>query len=454
MRPMDCECAQCAAADRSRYSARIRCLSLRSVTVVHEHFMDKRILWLNSPNRSNNSVASALLTAAVLYSTLTIIHSQQQRKINLSDDDNLYILIDEINVYTCRGVKNEIKLTEDDINIVNEKGNRVYFIKAPGSYSLQFKKLIVTKDIGYLSGEIGVTLQVPIIEGPAGIRFDLPYTVIPETGILDQECDKYSGVVERGNRQYCRYCDICGLTAKLETDLNDKGHLFLPEVARGTEEKFAPICNRIASNIYAFNRTINLPGRRELEVLINEKVEGLDSEIRQRLNKKRGRLQVFLNLISAEQPAMKEDDWFAKIASCRCCWDGRGGSCHGVLSFLYCNKEECKNNWAQRCLHHTARIIACYTVEFNYHTTTSFADVIQFLNENNYPNQETVAAVPEIQTSPHLSDIDEVKNNIVQTLTERCVAKMPQRLTHLRRYCVIFWNDKLCCSHCPDVCQS
>lgn len=68
--------------------------------------------------------------------------------------------------------------------------------------------------------------------------------------------------------------------------MNDKGHLFLPEVARGTEEKFAPVCNRIASNIYEFKRTINLPGRRELERQINDKVQGLDGEIRQRLNKK------------------------------------------------------------------------------------------------------------------------------------------------------------------------
>jgi hypothetical protein len=36
-------------------------------------------------------------------------------------------------------VKNEIKLTEEDVNIVNEKGNKVYFIKAPGNYSLHFK---------------------------------------------------------------------------------------------------------------------------------------------------------------------------------------------------------------------------------------------------------------------------------------------------------------------------
>uniref|UniRef100_A0A0R3QY46 PLAC8 family protein n=1 Tax=Brugia timori TaxID=42155 RepID=A0A0R3QY46_9BILA len=170
-----------------------------------------------------------------------------------------------------------------------------------------------------------------------------------------------------------------------------------------------------------------------------------------------------LNLISAEQPAIKQDDWFAKSADvkfcclvrnsiCQCCWDDRDASCHGVLSFLYCSKEECKNNWARRCLHHTARIVACYTVEFNYRTTTSYADVIQFLKENNYPNQEAITSIPIIQRiPPHPRGTVEVKD-IAQSLAERCVAKMPQRLTHLRRYCTIFWNDKLCCSHCPGVC--
>lgn len=61
-------------------------------------------------------------------------------------------------------VKNEIKMTEDDVNIVNEKGNKVYFIKAPGNYSLHFKKINVLSDFGHLTGEIGVTLQVPILE--------------------------------------------------------------------------------------------------------------------------------------------------------------------------------------------------------------------------------------------------------------------------------------------------
>ncbi|OZC08592.1 hypothetical protein X798_04395 [Onchocerca flexuosa] len=174
------------------------------------------------------------------YNTIRIIVHSQPQQTFVNDDDDLYVLIDEITVYTCRGTKNEIKITEDNIDIVNEKGNRVYLIKAPGK-----------------------------------IRFDLPYTVKSETGILDQECDKYSGVIERGNRQYCRYCDICGFTAKLETDVNSQGHLFLPEVARGTKEKFASGCNKIASNIYEFSRTINLPGRHELEARINEKIQGL-----------------------------------------------------------------------------------------------------------------------------------------------------------------------------------
>lgn len=65
-------------------------------------------------------------------------------------------------------VKNEISISENDVNIVNEKGNKVYYIKAPGNYSLHFKRIQVDDNVGHLTGEIGVTLQVPILEGPAG----------------------------------------------------------------------------------------------------------------------------------------------------------------------------------------------------------------------------------------------------------------------------------------------
>ncbi|VDP08812.1 unnamed protein product [Heligmosomoides polygyrus] len=121
-------------------------------------------------------------------------------------------------------VKNEIKVKEEDVEIVNERGNKVYYIRAPGNYSLRFKKIKVEKDFGFLAGEIGVTLQVPIIEGPAGIRFDYPYTMVPETGLLYQQCDAHSGIIERNGRQFCRYCDLCGVGEHLASELNGGAH--------------------------------------------------------------------------------------------------------------------------------------------------------------------------------------------------------------------------------------
>lgn len=374
--------------------------------------------------------------------------------------DDLYILLDEINVYSCRGVKNEIKLEEDDVNIVNEKGNRVYFIKAPGNYSLNFKNIRVMGDFGYLSGEIGVTLQVPLLEGPGGMRFDLPYTMIPETGLLNQQCDEFSGIVERDGRQYCRYCDICELSEKVESGLNKEGHLFLPEVASGNEAKFSPKCNHINADTYQFKRTINLPGRRELESKVKDKMQGLDGEIKKRLNKGRGRFQVFLNLITASQPPIKQKSWFESSSQCRCCGKHRDKSCRNMLNFLYCNNEDCKSAWAQQCLHNSARIAACYTVEFNYRMTSAYSDVIQFLRENKYPNQDAATAPPPTTAEPYdqlnasdkSSELESETNSDKSALSEACTEKMPKRLTHLRRYCAIFWNPKLCCAYCEGVC--
>uniref|UniRef100_A0A0M3IBD9 Secreted protein n=1 Tax=Ascaris lumbricoides TaxID=6252 RepID=A0A0M3IBD9_ASCLU len=246
--------------------------------------------------------------SALAYVFLIFVTTCSEAQVVANDD--LYILIDEISIYSCRGVKNEVQLAEEDVNIINEKGNRVYFIKAPGNYSLSFKRIKVLNDFGYLSGEIGVTLQVPILEGPAGIRFDLPYTMVPETGLLNQQCDEHSGIVERDGRQYCRYCDICGLSEKIESHLNKEGYEFLPELANGNEEKFAPKCTQISANTYEFKRTINLPGRKHLEAKVREKMQGLDGEIRKRLNKGRGRFQVFLNLISSKQPPISQKAWF------------------------------------------------------------------------------------------------------------------------------------------------
>ncbi|KAL3083320.1 hypothetical protein niasHS_011122 [Heterodera schachtii] len=387
------------------------------------------------------------------------------------DGDELFILLDEISVFSCRGVKNELKLTEEDVQIVNEKGNKVYFIRAPGNYSISFKRINVLNNLAHLSGELGITLQVPILEGPAGIRFDVPYTMVPETGLLNQQCDEFSGIVERDKRQYCRYCDLCGLTDQLENRLtrtDSDGHRFLPALAAGEEAPFSPRCEKIDARTYEFRRTINLPGRRELEQKARQKISGVDAEIRKRLNKGRGRFQVFLNLISADQPPITQKAWFDGSEQCRCCGRDKDPNCRSVLSFLYCNVEDCKSAYAQQCLHNSARIVACYTVEFNYRMTTRRDEVQMFLRENNYPDQDAPGTAPpspptisandasssqQSAAPPRLNVIgDEQRARQPKELSTRCVSQMETRLTHLRRYCTIFWNEKLCCSHCPGIC--
>uniref|UniRef100_A0A0N4ZZW4 Uncharacterized protein n=1 Tax=Parastrongyloides trichosuri TaxID=131310 RepID=A0A0N4ZZW4_PARTI len=368
---------------------------------------------------------------------------------NKDNGDDLYILLDEISVFSCRGVKNQIKIEENDVNIVNDKGNKVYYIHAPGDYSFHFSKINVLDNFGHLTGELGVTLQVPLLEGPAGIRFDVPYTMIPETGILNQECDEHSGIVERDGKQYCRYCELCNLSSKIEKQL--KNNKVLPGLAKGQESPFGPKCGKISSNTYEFKRSISIPGRRDLEKKIKDKVQGIDAEVKKRLNKGRGRFQVFLNLISADQPPITQKAWFDGSEQCRGCGPGnRGDKSNPALSFLYCNTEDCKSAWAQQCLHNSAKIVACYTVEFNYRMTTKYSDVLQFLRENNYPNQETATAP--VTEPPTEAPEAPSPVSALGSLSERCVAKMASRLTHLRRYCTIFWNEKLCCQHCEGVC--
>ena len=50
--------------------------------------------------------------------------------------------------------------TPDRQLVYLQKGNRVYFVKAPGNYSLHFRRISVLNDVRHLTGEIGVTLQV------------------------------------------------------------------------------------------------------------------------------------------------------------------------------------------------------------------------------------------------------------------------------------------------------
>ena len=87
------------------------------------------------------------------------------------------------------------------------------------------------------------------------------------------------------SKHFSRYCELCGLSGKVENGLNRGKHKFLPELAQGQESAFAPHCGKISTDSYEFKRTINLPTRKELENMIKGKVQGVDDEIKKRLNK-------------------------------------------------------------------------------------------------------------------------------------------------------------------------
>lgn len=166
-----------------------------------------------------------------------------------------------------------------------------------------------------------------------------------------------------------------------------------------------------------------------------------------------------MNLISANQRPLAQRTWFEGSEKCRSCLRPAGGNIFSSILGT-CDIEECKSIWAQQCLHNSAKIVACYTVEFNYRMTDKFWEVQKFLKDNNYPDQEVVTApsptnpppiqVPVVPSSPPLpAGVAEL-----QDLSARCVAQIPAKSSHLRRYCTIFWNPKLCCTNCPSVCTA
>uniref|UniRef100_A0A914XY36 Uncharacterized protein n=1 Tax=Panagrolaimus superbus TaxID=310955 RepID=A0A914XY36_9BILA len=85
--------------------------------------------------------------------------------------------------------------------------------------------------------------------------------------------------------------------------------------------------------------------------------------------------------------------------------------------------------------------------------TTSYNDVQKFLAENKYPNQDTDVAVTQPpQPIAPVQPLISPEQISAQDIPAQCVAQIPVKSSHLRRYCTIFWNEKLCCANCPGFC--
>ena len=97
---------------------------------------------------------------------------------------------------------------------------------------------------------------------------------------------------------WSRYCELCTLADKIDQGLTNGEHQFLPILASGQEQPFAPKCSKIGAKSYEFKRTINLPGRFDLEQKIKQKMSGVDAEIRKRLNKGVGKNWKFFLILN------------------------------------------------------------------------------------------------------------------------------------------------------------
>ncbi|KRY01081.1 hypothetical protein T4B_3446, partial [Trichinella pseudospiralis] len=291
---------------------------------------------------------------------------------------DLYFMVENAKVFQCRGTNSVLDIPEKEIRVTDTRGREVHYITAPGEFVIHFGKINVKRNLQHLAGEISINLQVPIGGGgPFGIKWDIPYSAVPQKKLIGgYTCDAQSGYVKDGDRNVCRYCDLCQSTAKVERDLSS-GHKFLPELG-GSEQMFSTMCAEISPRTYTLTRTVRLPSKEELQEMVNQKFNGMDSGLKSKFKIGKGKFQVYLNLKSSPNPPQDSDSFYSSIKGCQCCARGGGG--------LFCRgcKEKCKSQYAEQCLAPGTQTVACYTVDYSFRASENYGDVQKFLRENNF----------------------------------------------------------------------
>ncbi|VDO96634.1 unnamed protein product [Soboliphyme baturini] len=195
---------------------------------------------------------------------------------------DLYFMIEKAKVFQCGGT-NAIELKEKDIRATDSQGREVHYFKAPGEVVVTFRNIRVRQPMKNLAGDLSVNLQVPLGDSPLGFRWDIPYSAVPQKKLIGgYTCDEQSGYIKEGNRNICRYCNLCMTTATVEQKLSTNQR-FLPNLGRN-EEKFSRICGNIKPTVYQMTRTIKLPSKEELKRLVEEKSSKIENTLKNKLN--------------------------------------------------------------------------------------------------------------------------------------------------------------------------
>jgi len=337
------------------------------------------------------AIKSFILRFVALFIIYSTISSAQD------DSDKFWILFDHTNLFECTGVTNQYVIDKDDISILDKNGKLVYYLECPNDYTINFNNVRALKPLPNLSGLFGATLQVPLVEGPAGLSLDYPYQCIPEKKLLEgSQCDNESGVwtdpAER--KEYCRYCELCQTSAHVEKKVSSDafGHKYADIT---DSNSFSKVCTHIDTKTYSLSRKISVPGKKELQDSANQNVKpGLDSTLESKLKIGKGKLQIFMKLISSTSPPVPSSNYYANHKGCECCTKDANGNSNcqagffnnvfnqfsGGLAGSGNNCLKCNNDYVQNCVTGQPQVVGCYTVEYNFRVTDKWSDVQEFQN--------------------------------------------------------------------------
>jgi len=229
---------------------------------------------------------------------------------------------------------------------------------------------------------------VPVVQFGKIASWDYNYEADPERQLTGgYKCGKGSGVVQDGGKSYCRYCDVCTMSDKADEKLNNGKVDYLPNEGSPDEPKFSQTCRNVEGKTYTHvQRTVQLPDEDTMNQQVNSQFTGVQGQLKQKLNKGRGKLTVELQLLSCDKPAATEDQVYQQSQACKCCSSNAPWTCK-MFGAFGCNQANCGSEYAQKCGQGNCKKVACATVQFSYQVTDNPAEVKAYLQKNGYKDE-------------------------------------------------------------------
>jgi len=264
------------------------------------------------------------------------------------------------------GNNRNVQINTDQLKVIDLNTNEeAYSIKLPGRYRLEFNDIrIVGKDIEFMAGDLRVDLvDIPVFGTIQAMPSLLPIPVTNVNQLLGfgrrqqftRFCDEKSNRVEVDG-QYCRYCDLCEVSAAVDNDLNKGPQKILPNV--NAEGRFAGNCSTFRQGQrYRLLRTISLPEPQQAK----SNLPPIERTLQGAFDKGQGRMVVRLRLLNAARSSQDSQcnrpvwcQFFSGSSQCQC--QSSPGSSQNL-------QQQCSTSEGYM---EGFQLAACYDIAFNY----------------------------------------------------------------------------------------